>query len=98
MSFKNVNEKRMKRIRKLFGFRTDVELAEFLGAQQPQISRWRNSGFHESTTKLIDELLKIISRHQREINNQKKQRKALEELLRSKKISTPDNQELKPQD
>lgn len=67
------NEKRMLRIRKLLGCKKDTELAKKLKTNQPQISRWRNTGFHESTTILLDHLLLIISRQKRELNRLKKE-------------------------
>ena len=70
-------QKRIDRIRKLLGIRTDIELGAHIGASQPQISRWRNTGFHVTTSKLLDELLKIISKKQKEINRLKREIKAL---------------------
>ena len=66
MAANNENDKRMDRIRKLLHCKTDVELAEYLETNQPQISRWRNTGFHRSTAKLLDSLLAIISKLKRE--------------------------------
>ena len=74
-----VEQKRIDRIRKLLGFRTDIELGAYLGAKQPQISRWRNTGFHATTSKLLDELLKIITQKQKEINRLKREIKAIKD-------------------
>ena len=74
---KNENDRRMDRIRKLLNCMTDVELAKYLATNQPQISRWRNIGFHRSTAKLLDRLLAIISKLKRESAGLKKEIKAL---------------------
>jgi transcriptional regulator with XRE-family HTH domain len=62
------NDKRVDRIRKLLGCKTDIDLAARLGTNQPQISRWRHKGLPPSTTALIDSLLGVITQLIREIS------------------------------
>ena len=78
------NDRRIKRIRSLLNCDSDVELAKRLDTNQPQISRWRRGGFARSTAALIDALLLIISRRQREINQLK------EELVDAKHTPSKD--------
>ena len=68
------NRQRIKKIRTLLVCDTDVELAKKLGTNQPQISRWRNVGFHgAATSALVDALLGIISKLMAEVKNLKKE-------------------------
>ena len=61
------NAKRMDRIRRLLGCSTDSELAEKLGTNQPQVSRWRKTGFYGSTQGLVDALLAVVGRLTKEV-------------------------------
>ena len=72
------------RIKKLSGCTRDIDLAKLLDTNQPQISRWRNKGFHESTRTVIDFLLSIISKQKRELSKIKKE---LNELKASRGIN-----------
>jgi hypothetical protein len=60
---------RIDRIRQLAEIKSDTELAKLLESNQPQISRWRNTGHHQSTANLIDFLLSIISNQKKEIDD-----------------------------
>jgi hypothetical protein len=75
----NENDRRMNRLRRYLGCRTDSELAAKIDAKQPQISRWRTTGFPRSTGELVDKLIKIISKSKREITQLKKEIKALKQ-------------------
>jgi hypothetical protein len=76
MAAKYDNDRRMNRIRNLLQCKTDVELAQLLETNQPQISRWRNTGFPHSTAKLLDSLLAIVSKLKREVVGLKKEIKS----------------------
>lgn len=69
------NEQRMKRIKGLAGVKEYQDLAPLFGTNQPQISRWKSSGFAGSVNFVIDFLLSVISKQKREINKLKKQLK-----------------------
>ena len=43
-----------------FGCRNQNELAKFLGVDRSQITRWKKTGFHSSTARLIGVLLDAI--------------------------------------
>ncbi len=78
------HNKRLNRIRKLLGLKTDVELADLIEAKQPQLSRWRKAGFSMSTGNLLDELVALISKLKREVTKLKKENKSLRQELDSK--------------
>lgn len=74
---KKADQRRINRLKKLMGCNTDVEFAAFLKVNQPQVSRWKSVGFHESTAKIIDHLLSIIADQKKEIRMLKKKRREL---------------------
>lgn len=86
---KQNNEKRVKRIRRLLKFKSDTELADYLETKQPQISRWRNTGFHQTTANLIDTLLSIISELQKQLADAKRENKHLKKELQDNFPSVP---------
>lgn len=67
------SEKRIDKLRRLLGCKTDVELAKLLGSQQPQIARWRRGELRKSMVSLIDVLIGTVSGQKREINRLKKE-------------------------
>ena len=73
--------KRIDRIRRLFGCRTDSELGELLGTQQPQIARWRKGDVAKTTASLIDGLLSLISKRNGEISRLKREIRELNKKL-----------------
>jgi hypothetical protein len=80
LTSKSENEKRVDRIRRLLGCKSDVELAKKLETQQPQISRWRRGELSKSMVRLIDELVSTIGALKREKNRLKKE---LDDLKKS---------------
>lgn len=73
MITKSEHEKRIDKLKRLLGCKTDVELAKLLGSQQPQIARWRRGELRKSMASLIDVLLGAVSKQKREINRLKKE-------------------------
>lgn len=54
------NDKRIETIKKILGCRTDNQLASKINSHQPNISRWKKSGFSTATANLIDKLILVI--------------------------------------
>lgn len=73
--------KRIDRIRRLFGCRTDAQLGELLGTTQPQIARWRKGDVAKTTANLIDGLLSLISKRNGEITRLKREIRELKKQL-----------------
>ncbi len=60
--FKPKNLARVEKLKALSGCKTDLELAEFFGTTQPQVSRWKRVGFDKSIRKIIDFLIDEVDR------------------------------------
>lgn len=52
------NKRRVERIKKALGCKTNTALAKRIGSHAPNITRWRKQGFYPSMAGLIDELIK----------------------------------------
>ena len=51
------NARRVERIKKALGCKTDAELAERIQSHRPNVTRWKTRGFYPVQANLVDALL-----------------------------------------
>ena len=66
---KDVNRKRIERLKIALDCLTDKDLASKIGSYDSNVCRWKKSGFHVTTANIIDALLDVIESQKRRGNH-----------------------------